>query len=132
MFLVVMLVLWTLLTAVIVGHGPGFLSELPNAAIYGVCAGYWIVVGLAMIDRLARAVVKGEMARYLFALLAGPFLMAMWPWIGSGPESSLPIDQQRPLAGALAIAPFLAVAVCMMARPDKAQANAEADAAEAT
>lgn len=119
MFLVVMLLLWTLLTALIAGNGHGMPAALPLALGDGLSGGYWIVGGLALFDRLSREFAKGEMSRYLFALFALPFLMAMWAFIGKGPTSLLPFDLQQTISGPLAAAPFLAVAVCYMARADR-------------
>lgn len=120
MFLVVMLVLWTLVTAVIAGNGREFHDALPAASLYGLSAGYWIVAGFALFDHISREFVKGGSSRFLFALFATPLLMATWPFVAMGPASPLPPDLQYPLPAPVAAAPFLCVMLCYLVRPDRA------------
>ncbi len=120
MFLVVMLLLWTLVTAVVAGNGKELDVAVPAAAIYGLSAGYWIIAGFALFDHMSREFVTGGASRFLFALFAVPFLMSAWPFVAMGPVSPLPPDLQFPVPAPVAAAPFLCVMLCYLVRPDRA------------
>jgi hypothetical protein len=119
MFLAVMLVLWTLVAAVIAGNVHDIVNVLPDVALYGARAGYWVIAGFALFDHIAREFVKGGASRFLFALFAVPFAMATWPAIAKWPVSAYPVELQGPIEPPVLAAPFLAVMLCYMVRPDK-------------
>jgi len=130
MFLVVMLVLWTLVAGVVAGNGREMLAVLPDVALYGARTGYWLIVGFALFDHVARELVKGGANRFLFALFAVPYVMATWPLISAWPITGYPIDLQGNIAAPLQAAPFLAVMLCYLVRPDRAQPQKADDGEE--
>lgn len=119
MYFVVMLLLWTLVAAVIAGNGRDMHTALPGVALYGAQAGYWVLAGVAMFDHIAREMVSGGANRFLFALFAVPFAMAAWPFIQMWPVSGYPIELQTAVPAPVQAAPFLAVMLCYLVRPDK-------------
>lgn len=118
MFFVVMLLLWTLVAAVIAGDGREMHLAIADVALFGVRSGYWLVAGFALFDHLAREFVKGGASRFLFALFAVPYLMATWPLASAWPVTSYPIDLQHVIPAPVQAAPFLAVMLCYLVRPD--------------
>lgn len=119
MYFVVMLLLWTLIAAVIAGNGREMHTALPDVALYGAQAGYWVIAGFALFDHIAREMVAGGANRFLFALFAVPFAMVAWPFMQMWPVSALPVELHAAIPASVHAAPFLAVMLCYLVRPDK-------------
>ena len=105
MYFVVMVLLWTLVAAVIAGNGREMHTALPAVALYGAQAGYWVIAGFALFDRIAREMVAGGANRFLFALFAVPFAMVAWPFIQMWPVSAYPVDLQTTVPAPSSSAP---------------------------
>lgn len=127
MYFVVMLLLWTLVAAIIAGNGREMHAAVPGVALYGVQAGYWVVAGFALFDHIAREMVAGGANRFLFALFAVPYAMATWPFIQTWPVTGYPVELQGSVAAPVYFAPFAAVLLCYLVRPDKAKPAASED-----
>lgn len=119
MYFVVMLILWTLVASVISGNGRDMHTAVAPVALYGAQAGYWVIAGFALFDHIAREMVAGGANRFLFALFAVPYAMATWPLIKMWPVSGYPLELQAAVPAPLQAAPFLAVLLCYLVRPDK-------------
>jgi hypothetical protein len=131
MYFVVMLILWTLVAAVIAGNGREMHTALPGVALYGVKAGYWVIAGFALFDHIAREMVAGGANRFLFALFAVPYAMAVWPFIKMWPVSAHPIELYEAVSAPVQAAPFAAVLVFYLVRPDKPKPAGDDDKADA-
>ena len=92
---------------------------MPAVALYGVQAGYWVIAGFALFDTIAREMVSGGANRFLFALFAAPYAMVAWPFIQAWPISAYPVELQGAVPAPIQAAPFLAVMLCYLVRPDK-------------
>jgi len=121
MFLAVMLLLWTLIAAIIAGNGREMHTAMPHVALYGIQAGYWVIAGFALFDHIAREMVSGGANRFLFALFAVPYAMATWPFIQAWPVTAYPFELQGAIPAPLHAAPFAAVLLCYLVRPDRAK-----------
>lgn len=130
MYFVVMLLLWTLVAAIIAGNGREMHTAMPDVALYGAQAGYWVIAGYALFDHIAREMVGGGANRFLFSLFAVPYTMVAWPFIKMWPVTAYPIDLQGAIPAPLHVAPFAAVLLCYLVRPDKAKPASDAETAD--
>jgi hypothetical protein len=125
MYLAVMLLLWTLVAAIIAGNGREMHTAIPDVALYGVQAGYWVIAGFALFDHISREMIAGGANRFLFALFAVPYALVTWPFIKIWPVTAYPIDLQSSIPAPLHAAPFALVLLCYLVRPDKPKPASE-------